>query len=99
MADLPVPGSLNPDPNAKMHKLWTESQIAELETKNKRLEADAEEIIKSNLKKIEAEIIGNKRKIVALMQRADNIEKFGLDEVVEITGTTVKRLERGGQNG
>lgn len=94
MADLPVPGSIAPPPNVKMHKLWTEQQIAELEAKNKRLEADAQELINARLKNIEAEIIGNKRKIAALMKRGDELEKYGLEEVIDINGTIVKRLEQ-----
>jgi len=92
MADLPVPGSIAPPPNVKMHKLWTEQQIAELECKVKRLEADAEEIIRARLKRIEAEVIGTKRKIAALMKRGDELEKFGLEDVIDINGQVIKRL-------
>ena len=96
MSDLPVPGSITPPPNVKMHRLWTEQQIAELECANKRLEAAAEELIKAKLKNIEAEIIGNKRKIAALMKRGDQLEQFGLEDVIDINGQVVKRLENQG---
>jgi hypothetical protein len=97
MADLPVPGSITPPPNVKMHKLWCEQQIAELECKVKRLEADAEEIVRAQLKRIEAEVEGAKRKIVSLRARHDQLEQFGLQEVIEINGQNIKRL--GGPNG
>ena len=68
--------------------------------KIKRLECDAEEIIRGRLKNIEAEIIMLKRKAVMLYQKFDNLEQFGTDDVVEIDGITVKRLEnKGGSNG
>jgi predicted nucleic acid-binding Zn-ribbon protein len=97
MADLPIPGSITPPPNVKIHKLWCESQIAELECSIKRLEADAQEIIQAKLKKIEADVEGKKRKIVALRARLDQLEQFGLQEVIELNGTEIKRL--GGPNG
>lgn len=97
MGDLPVPGSITPPPNVKIHKLWCEGQIAELECAIKRLEADAEEIVRAQLKKIEADVEGKKRKIVALRARLDQLETFGLQEVVEVNGTNIKRL--GGPNG
>ena len=100
MADLGTRGGCNPEPNVKVQKLWTEQQIAETENKIKRLEADAEGIIRGQLKGIEAEIIMLKRKAVMLYQKFDNLEQFGTDDVVEIDGTTVKRLEnKGGNNG
>jgi hypothetical protein len=100
MADLPVPGSITPAPNVQMHKLWTQQQIAELECKIKHLEANREELVKARLPAIEAEIIGCKRKAAALMGRLDELEQFGLNDVIEVNGTTVKRLEnQGGNNG
>lgn len=96
MADLGVSGGINPEPNVKVHKLWTEQQIAETECKIKRLEADAEEIFKGKLKRIEAEIIMLKRKAVMLYNKFDNLEKFGNEEVINVTGTSAKRLENKG---
>ena len=93
MADLPVPGAIRPDPNVKVHKLWTEQQIAETETRIKRLEADAEELVKGKLKSLEAEIIMLKRKAAMLYDKLDRLEHFGSDEIVEIRGMEIKRLE------
>jgi len=89
MADMKSPGDVTPEPNVKVHKLWTEQQIAETEKRIKNLEADAEAIIRGQLKGIEAEIIQLKRKSAVLYQKLDNLEKFGLEEIVEITGATV----------
>jgi len=96
MADLPVPGSIQAQPNVKVHKLWTEQQIAEIECRIKRLEIDAEELIKGRLKNIEAEIEMLKRKLVLLYQKNDQLEKFGLEEVIDVNGTNIKRLENQG---
>lgn len=96
MADTPVPGSITPAPNVQMHKLWTQQQIAELECKIKHLEANREELVKARLPAIEAEIIGCKRKAAALMQRADQLERFGLEDIIDVNGTSVKRLENQG---
>ena len=98
MADLGIPGGCNPVPNVKIHRLWTEQQIAETEVKIKRLEADVEEIIKGHLKKYEAEILMLKRKAQLLYTKLDNLEQFGTEEVVEINGTVVKQLTNQGGN-
>ena len=96
MADIGVSGGVNPEPNVKVHKLWTEQQIAETEAKIKRLEADAEEIIKGRLKRLEAEVIMLKRKAALLYDKFDNLEKFGNEEVIDVKGINVQRLEHKG---
>lgn len=96
MADIGISGGVNPEPNVKVHKLWTEQQIAETEAKIKRLEADAEEIIKGRLKRLEAEVIMLKRKAALLYDKFDNLEKFGNEEVIDVKGTNVQRLEHKG---
>ena len=96
MPDINSSGGVKPEPNVKVRKLWTEQQIAETECKIKRLEADAEEIIRGRLKSIEAEVLMLKRKAVMLYETLDNLEKFGSEEVVEIEGTVVKRLTKQG---
>lgn len=95
--DSPVSGGVNPVPNAKVHKLWTEQQIAEVETRIKRLEADAEEILRGKLKRIEAEIIMHKRKAVLLYNKLDKLEKFGNEDLIDVHGIDVKRLENKGE--
>ena len=87
---------VNPEANVKIHRLWTEQQIAETETKIKRLEVDAEELIKGRLKGIEAEILMHKRKAVLLYNKLDNLEKFGTEDIVDVSGITVKQLEKQG---
>ena len=69
-----------------------EQQIAELECRIKRLEADAEEIVRGKLKNIEAEIIMLKRKVALLYQKSDQLDQFGLEDVVDVNGINVKRL-------
>jgi len=96
MADIGTPGGINPEPNVKVHKLWTEQQIAETEAKIKRLEADAEEIIKGRLKRLEAEVIMLKRKAALLYDKFDKLEQFGNEEVIDVTGIRVQRLEHKG---
>ena len=96
MADLGINRGCNPEPNVKVQKLWTEQQIAETENKIKRLEADAEGIIRGQLKGIEAEIIMLKRKATLLYQKFDNLEQFGTEDVVEINGIEVKKLTNQG---
>ena len=97
MADIGSPGGINPEPNVRVHKLWTEQQIAETEAKVKRLEADAEEIFKGRLKNIEAEVIMLKRKASMLYDKLDRLEEFGNEEVIDVRGATVKRLEHKGE--
>lgn len=100
MADIGGSG-LKVPPNVKILKLWTEQQIAEREKKIKHLEANAEEIIRGQLKGIEAEILNLKREVQALMIKFDNLEQFGTEEIVEIEGTVVRRItnQQGGSNG
>ncbi len=100
MADLPVPGSINASPNAKVHKLWTEQQIAEGEMAIKKLEADAENLIRGKLKKLEADIIMHKRRVSMLYDKLDKLDKFGSEDIIDVNGTEVKRIEnKGGLNG
>lgn len=96
MADLGIEGGVNPEPNVQVHKLWTQQQIAETECKIKRLEADAEAIIKGQMKKIEAEVIMLKRKAAMLYNKYDKLEKFGNEEIIDVRGTEIKQLENKG---
>ena len=94
--DLGIPGGINPAPNVKVHKLWTEQQIAETEMKIKRLECDAEEILRGRLKNIEAEIIMLKRKVAMLYNKYDQLEQFGNEELIEVRGIEIKQLTNQG---
>jgi len=97
MADLGRGDGVNALPNVKVHRLWTEKQIAEVEMKIKRLEIEAEEIIRGKLKGIEAEIIMLKRKAALLYNKSDNLDKFGIEDVVDIEGINVKQLPNKGE--
>ena len=67
MADVGVPREkFLVSPNADVEKLWIQSAIAEKECRVKRLEIDKEEIIKSQVLKIESTILMIKREIVEL---------------------------------
>ena len=96
MADLDIPGGINPEPNVRVHKLWTEQQIAETEAKIKKLEADAELIIRGHLKRIEAEVIMLKRKAGMLYGKLDKLEKFGNEDVIDVRGPEVLKIENQG---
>ena len=85
MGDLPVPKEqFLVTPNADVEKLWLKSAIAEKETRVTRLEADKDQIIKSQVLKIEATIIMVKREIVKLNQ---HLEKYEPKETIDITPT------------
>ena len=75
MADLPVPREkFLVTPNADVEKLWIKSAIFEKEARVKRLEIDKEEIIKSQVLKLEATILMLKREIVELHNKLESIE-------------------------
>lgn len=84
MADLPVVKHYEVKPNVEVQKLWTEQQIAEKETRIKRLEADAEEIMRAQIARIKADIIMLKREVAALYERKDQLEKYGNNDVIDI---------------
>ena len=89
MADLRVIKHYDVKPNVEVQRLWTQQQIAEKEARIKRLEADAEEILRGQIARIQADIIMLKRETASLYQRMDELEKFGKDEVIDI-----KQLEQ-----
>ena len=70
-------------PNADVEKLWLKSAIAEKEVRVKRLEADKEVIIKSQVLKIEATILMVKREIVQLNNTLNKDDR----EIIDITPT------------
>ena len=70
-------------PNADVEKLWLQSAIAEKEVRVKRLEADKEVIIKSQVLKIEATILMVKREIVELNNTLNKDDR----ETIDITPT------------
>jgi hypothetical protein len=75
MADVPVPREhFIVSPNADVEKLWLKSAIAEKEARVKRLEADKEEIVKSQVLKLEALMLMLKREIVELNNKLNQME-------------------------
>ena len=66
-------------PNADVEKLWLKSAIAEKECRLKRLEADKEQIIKSQVLKIEATILMVKREIVKLNNELNKDDRETID--------------------
>jgi len=75
MADVPIPReNFLVSPNSDVEKLWLKSAIAEKEARVKRLEVDKEEIIKSQVLKLEATILMLKREIVELNNTLNNME-------------------------
>ena len=75
MADLPIPREqFLVSPNSDVEKLWVKSAIAEKEARVKRLEVDKEEIVKSQVLKLDATILMLKREIVELNNRLTNMD-------------------------
>jgi hypothetical protein len=84
MADLPVPREqFLVSPNADVEKLWLKSAIAEKEARVKRLEADKDQIVKSQVLKIEATILMVKREIVELGHTLKQHEEK--EEIIDVT--------------
>ena len=80
MADVPVPREqFLVSPNADVEKLWLKSAIAEKEARVKRLEIDKEEIIKSQVLKIEATILMIKREIVEFNNKLNMTDRETID--------------------
>ena len=84
MADLPVPKRYDVQPNVEVRKLWVDQQIAEKETRVKRLEADAEEIMRAQISRIKADIIMLKREVGKLYELKDDLSKFGDQEIIDM---------------
>ena len=91
MADIAVNTHYEVEPNVEVQRLWLKQQIAEKEIRVKRLECDAEEILRSQIHRIEAQVIMLKREISRLYDLQDKLDQFGKDEVVDI-----KRIEAKG---
>jgi hypothetical protein len=91
MADLPVPKHYEVKPNVEVRKLWVDQQIAEKETRVKRLEADAEEIMRAQIARIKADIIMLKREVANLYSLKDQLEQYNNNDVID-----VKQLENKG---
>lgn len=84
MADIGVVTHYEVKPNVDVHKLWCQQQIAEKETRIKRLEADIEEIVRAKTAQIQAQIIMLKRETAALYERKDKLDSFSNSEVIDI---------------
>ena len=91
MADLPVPKSYAVEPNVEVRKLWVDQQIAEKETRVKRLEADAEEIMRAQIARIKADILMLKREVGKLYELKDDLGRFGNEEVIDAKQLEDKR--------
>ena len=92
MADLGVQKNYDVKPNIEVRKLWVDQQIAEKECMVKRLEADAEEIMRGQISRIKADIIMKKREVAKLFELKDDLEKFRNDEVIDIENGCIKQL-------
>jgi len=68
-------------PNADVEKLWLKSAIAEKEARVKRLEADKDQIIKSQVLKIEATMLMVKREIVKLNNELNKDDRETIDVI------------------
>lgn len=88
MADLPILKHYTVAPNVEVQRLWVDQQIAEKETRVKRLEADAEEIMRAQISRIKADILMLKRETAKLYELKDDLQRFGSQDIVDI-----KKLE------
>jgi len=84
MSDLPIPKRYTVEPNVEVRRLWVDQQIAEKETRIKRLEADAEEIMRASIARIKADIIMLKREVAKLYELKDDYQKYNADEVIDL---------------
>lgn len=89
MADLPIPKRYEVQPNVEVLRLHCDQQIAEKETRIKRLEADAEEIMRASIARIKADIIMLKREVAKLYEKKEDLERYGKDDVIDL-----KQLEQ-----
>jgi len=79
MADLPVPREqyvIKPD--AEVLKKWAKAEIASKEAQIKRLEADKEEIVQSQVLRLEAKIMMLKKEITKLNNDLLNLEPIDI---------------------
>lgn len=75
MSDLPVPKEqFVVKPDSEVIKKWGQAEIASKEAQIKRLEADKDEIINSQVLRLEARIIMLKKEIVKLYNDLENME-------------------------
>jgi len=91
MADLPVPKNYAVEPNVEVRKLWVDQQIAEKEMRIKRLEADAEEIVRGQVARIKADMLMLKREVGKLYELKDDLGRFGDHEVINAKQLEDKR--------
>jgi hypothetical protein len=91
MADTPIVRINEVEPNVQVRKLWCEQQIAEKECAVKRLEADAEEILRGRIKKIQADILMTKRKIAELYKQRDSLDGFHNEDVIDVNLLELKK--------
>jgi len=84
MADLPIPNRYTVEPNVEVRRLWVDQQIAEKEMRVKRLEADAEEIMRAQISRIKADIIMLKREVAKLYELKDDLQEYGSNEIIDM---------------
>ncbi len=87
-------GQVKVDPTVEVHRLQMDDEISELRYQLKRIEADLERFITGTVKKMEASKIMLERRIAALLMEKDKLDRFGSQEVIDVTN-----IEKGGQNG
>ena len=92
MADIQTNKNYDVKANVEVRKLWADQQIAEKECMIKRLEADAEEIVRGQISRIKADILMKKREVAKLYELKDDLDKFRNDEVIDIVNGCIKQL-------
>jgi len=85
MADLPgYIKHYTVQPNIEIRKLWADQQICEKECRIKRLETDAEELIRGRLKIIQADVLMLKREVAKLYELRDTLDKYNNDQIIDV---------------
>jgi hypothetical protein len=89
MSDYPL--ALKPlkiNPTVEEHRLEYDEQLAEKEYQLERLESELKRFINGQVKKIERDKIRLKREIAELLRQKEALDKFGKQEVIDITAVT-----------
>jgi len=90
-----VPYSEKVEPTVQIHKLRLEDEIAEKKYQLGRIELELQKYINGTIKKMESEKLTLEREIAALLQKYDKLDKFGSQDVIDITNLS----KQGGPNG
>jgi len=84
MADIGVNKHYDVRPSVEVQRLWLDQQIAEKEMRIKRLECDAEEIIRAQISRIKADSLMLKREVARLYDVKEQLDQFGKEDIIDM---------------